>query len=135
MAQKNKVSVSIKGKNNTSVTVGGNIGYPPTNNSRNEVEVSLEGENLNNTTVGGDIGETVLAELEQLLKVSLDNDIDKSKVAEISTQLSQQAKKPSKERNETRIKKLLGDLASYIGIVSLTTVFALKGSWTNIAKY
>lgn len=122
MASKNKVNVTVKGKSNTSLIVGGGIGTGSSEKTENDVRVNIDGENLNTTVAGGNIIKSALFELHELLKSSLQSAGDKEELKKTVNELNEQIDKTPVERNTPKIKKLLKDLASYIGLADFAVV-------------
>lgn len=120
MASKNKVNVTARGKGNITVAVGGSMGrVSSSNKSENEVRVNIDGGNLITTAVGGNVSQSVLLELHELLVSSLQNKNDQDDVSDIVAQLDEQANKLGEERNESKTKRLLDNLGSYVNIVGI----------------
>lgn len=126
MANKNKVEVTVKGKRNSGVVVGGTMGGTSSSDSENEVRVKLGGENNSVQVVGGDALGSTLGELEKLLISGVDEKNDKEYISEIVQQLSEQASKPKESRNESKIKGLLNNLATYVGLAGFAVSQAEK---------
>ncbi len=116
MASKNKVDVTVKGKGNRGVVVGGAIGGLSLGDSKNEVKVNLGGENNQLQVAGADVIGNVLEELAELLTTNLEKRNDKEFIREIIQQLNEQVIKPKDERNESKVKGLLNNLATYVGL-------------------
>jgi len=123
MANKNTVTITARGKGNTTVAVGGSMGRAPVNSdSENKVRVNIDGQNLITTAVGGNVGQSALPELRDLLVSSLQKKNEQDDASDIVAQLDEQANKPAEERNETKIKRLLDSLGSYVNLVSIAVV-------------
>lgn len=126
MATKNKVDVTVKGKGNSSIVIGGTIGGISAKNSANNVKVNINGENLVTTVVGADIVGANLIELYELLALSLNKKSDKKGLSEVALQLGEQINTSAEERDQTKIKRLLNNLASYIDLAGFVAVQAGK---------
>lgn len=137
MTSKNKVNVTAKGKGNTTVAVGGSIGRASSGKSENDVKINVDGENLITTAVGGNVGQSVLSEFRDLLVSSLPNKDKQDDATDIVAQLDEQASKPREERNESKIKRLLDSLGSYVNLVSITVVNfeKIKMLYEQISKF
>ena len=137
MASKNKVSITARGKGNTTLAIGGSMGRASSNKSENDVRVYVNGENLITTAVGGDFGQSALSELRDLLVLSLQNKNEQDDASDIVTQLNEQANKPIEERNESKIKRLLDNLGSYVNLVSVAVlnVEKIKSLYEQAIKF
>lgn len=137
MASKNKVNVTVKGKGNTTVSIGGTLGHPASSSSENDVRVNVGGENLATTAVGGNVATSALSELHNLLILSLKDKNEQDDVEKIAAQLEEQAILPVEERNQSKAKMLLDDLISYVSVASLAVAQAekIKTLYDQVLKF
>jgi len=126
MASNNKIDVTVKGKGNRGVVVGGTIGSLSSDASKNEIKVNLDGENNQLQVAGADVIGNVLEEFAELLTTNLETKNDKEFIREIVQQLNEQVIKPKNERNEPKIKGLLNNLATYVGFAGFAVSQAEK---------
>lgn len=127
MASKNRVRVTVQGKRNTTVAVGGLMGQTPSKSkSENEVRINADGENLITAVVGGNISQSIIFELGNLLVSSLQNENEQDDASDIVAQLDEQANKPVEERNESKTKRLLDSLGGYVNLAGIAVLNAEK---------
>ena len=137
MASKNKLNVTTQGKGNTTIAVGGSTGYISPGNSENYVEISVNGDRLITTVVGGDVGQFAFTEFRDLLISSLKSTETQDDASDMISQLEKEANKPSKERNEMRIKRLLNSLGAYVNLASIAAanLEKIKLSFEQVRKF
>jgi len=131
MASKNKVDVNIKGNKNETRIAGGSIGRSSSGDSENEVKAMIEGDENKQIIAGSDIEQIsqingVLSDLVNLLTAGLKEKNDKEFVQEIINELKEQVAKPEPERNKSKIKGVLNNLASYVGLAGFAVSQAEK---------
>ncbi len=126
MSNKNKVEVTVKGQRNKSIVIGGNSGTTSQGDSENEVKVNLSGKDNQLKVTGGDSVKNALEELSDVLMSNLKDKNDKDYVREIIQQLQEQVSVFKVERNEPKIKGLLSNLSTYIGLAGIAVSQAEK---------
>ncbi len=136
MASNNKVDVTVRGKGNRGVVVGGTIGSLSSGDSANEIKVDLGGENNQIQVAGTDVIANVLEELAELLVTNLEKKSDKEFIREIVQQLNEQTLKSKDERNEPKIKRLLNNLANYIGFsgIAISQAERIKSLYNQVVN-
>ncbi|MBK9781263.1 MAG: hypothetical protein IPP55_14610 [Anaerolineales bacterium] len=126
MSNKNKVEVTVKGQRNKSIVIGGNSGTTSQGDSENEVKVNLSGKDNQLKVTGGDSVKNALEELSDVLMSNLKDKNDKDYVREIIQQLQEQVSVVKVERNEPKIKGLLSNLSTYVGLAGIAVSQAEK---------
>lgn len=131
MASKNKVRTNITGNKNDTKVAGGSFRGSSAADSENDVEVIVLGDENKQIVAGSDIEQEpditlALSELGNLLMAGLKEKNDQEYVQEIINQLKAQVAKPVPERNLSKIKGVLNNLASYVGLAGFAVAQAEK---------
>lgn len=126
VSNKNKVDVTVKGQGNKGIVIGGNSGTTSQSGSENEIKVNMGGKDNQIEVIGGDSLKNALAELSDILINNLKDKNDKDYVREIVQQLQEQASATKAERNEPKIKGLLSNLSTYVGLAGIAVTQAEK---------
>ena len=85
---------------------------------------------------GTDVIANVLEELAELLVTNLEKKSDKEFIREIVQQLNEQTLKSKDERNEPKIKRLLNNLANYIGFsgIAISQAERIKSLYNQVVN-
>ena len=87
--------------------------------------------------MGGDVGQFAFTEFRDLLISSLKSTETQDDASDMISQLEKEANKPSKERNEMRIKRLLNSLGAYVNLASIAAanLEKIKLSFEQVRKF